>query len=83
MKFHNLFGTIVWTLWLNRNDVVFNNLVVSSPRAVIFRLISFLQHWMVAARVEDMAALEGLVELIKAQVPQELTVMGWDEEWKI
>jgi hypothetical protein len=26
-----LFGAIVWTLWLNRNDFVFNNSMISSP----------------------------------------------------
>jgi hypothetical protein len=32
-------------LWLNRNDFVFNNSLISSPRAIGFRLLSFLQHW--------------------------------------
>jgi hypothetical protein len=40
-----LFGAICWTLWLNRNDFVFNNSLISSPRAIGFRLLSFLQHW--------------------------------------
>jgi hypothetical protein len=48
-----LFGAIVWTLWLTRNDCVFNNLVISSLRAVIYRLLSFLQHWMVVVLAEE------------------------------
>jgi hypothetical protein len=36
-----LFGAICWTLWLNRNDYIFNNKLISSPRAIIFRLMSF------------------------------------------
>jgi hypothetical protein len=39
-----LFGAITWTLWLNRNDCGFNNSLVSSPCAIIYRLLSFLQH---------------------------------------
>jgi hypothetical protein len=66
-----LFGAICWTLWLNRKNCVFNNLLISSSRAVIFKLISFLQHWMVAAWAKDKAALEGLVDAIKA-LPEEL-----------
>jgi hypothetical protein len=59
-----LFGAILWILWFNRNDCVFNNLVIFSPRAVIFR--------MVAARTEDKVALEGMVDAIKAQAAAEL-----------
>jgi hypothetical protein len=50
-----LFGAICWTLWLNRNDFVFKNSLISS-HAVIFRLISFLQYWMVAVQEEDKCA---------------------------
>jgi hypothetical protein len=55
-----LFGAIYWTLWLNRNDFIFNNLLISSMRAVIFRLLSFLQHWVIAVQ-EDRSALEQVV----------------------
>jgi hypothetical protein len=37
-----LFGCVCWVLWFNRNDCIFNNTIISSPRAIIFRLISFL-----------------------------------------
>jgi hypothetical protein len=26
-----LFGAVCWTLWLNHNDFVFNNKIISSP----------------------------------------------------
>jgi hypothetical protein len=41
-----LFGAISWTLWLTRNDCVFNDKLFSSPTSVIFKLISY-------ATVED------------------------------
>jgi hypothetical protein len=53
--------------------LVFNNLLISSPRAIIFKLISFLQHWMVTMREEDRSALEQITEAIQARVPLELT----------
>jgi hypothetical protein len=30
-----LFRVICWTLWLNRNDLIFKNKLISSPRALI------------------------------------------------
>jgi hypothetical protein len=38
-----LFGCLAWSLWLIRNEFVFQNLVVSSPNVGLFRAISFLQ----------------------------------------
>jgi hypothetical protein len=37
-----LFGVVSWTIWLNRNDLVFNSKSIATPRALIFKLISFL-----------------------------------------
>jgi hypothetical protein len=51
---------------------VLNNKLISSPRAIVFKLLSFLQHRMVATKGEDMRALEGLTNMIKAQVPMEM-----------
>jgi hypothetical protein len=42
-----------WTLWLNRNDLVFNSKIISTLRALIFKLISFLQHWVIAMTGPD------------------------------
>jgi hypothetical protein len=40
-----LFGCLAWSLWLIRNDLIFKNLVVTSPDIYIFRTISFMQKW--------------------------------------
>jgi hypothetical protein len=71
-----LLGVVCWTLWLNRNYLIFNNKIISSPRALIFHLISFMQHWMVASTDVDRTALERMVEGIKSQVPEELVPTG-------
>jgi hypothetical protein len=57
-----LFGFVCWVLWLNRNDCIFNNKIDSSSHVILFRLISFLQHWMAASLGEDRAMLESMVE---------------------
>jgi hypothetical protein len=62
-------------LWLNRNDLIFNNKIISSPRALIFCLISLMQHWVVASTGASRAALERMVEEIKSQVLAELVAV--------
>jgi hypothetical protein len=37
-----LFSGVAWSLWLIRNELVFQNLVVPSPNVGIFRSISYL-----------------------------------------
>jgi hypothetical protein len=71
-----LFGAVCWTLWLNRNDFIFNNKIISSPRALIFCLISLLRHWVVMSTCVDKVALELMVEEIKAHAPEELVATG-------
>jgi hypothetical protein len=58
-----LFGAVWWTLWLNRNDCIFNNKIISSPRAIIFRQISFL---VVASSEDDRASLKWMVDEVRA-----------------
>jgi hypothetical protein len=71
-----MFATICWTLWLNRDDFVLNNKLVSSPRALIFRLISLLQHWMATSVGMDRTTLERAVVEIKTQVSEEMVASG-------
>jgi hypothetical protein len=42
-----IFGAIAWSIWLARNDLVFNNKTCGSPFANIFKMISFLSEWTV------------------------------------
>ena len=48
-----LFGCVAWTLWLTRNDLIFRNIVLSSPLSCIYRVTSFLQKWNVLNGAED------------------------------
>jgi hypothetical protein len=71
-----LFRIVCWTLWLNRNDYIFNSKIISSPCVIIFRLISFLQHWMAASLGADRAMLEQMGRRGQVQVPGELVTTG-------
>ncbi|RLN13686.1 taxadien-5-alpha-ol O-acetyltransferase-like [Panicum miliaceum] len=35
----------MWTLWKTRNDLLFNDKVIPTPEAVIYKMVSFLSHW--------------------------------------
>jgi hypothetical protein len=37
-----LFGCLAWGLWLTRNDLIFNNIVASTPDVGVLRMISFM-----------------------------------------
>jgi hypothetical protein len=36
-----LFGAISWTMWLNRNDLVFNFKIISTPGALTYKCFFF------------------------------------------
>jgi hypothetical protein len=47
-----LFGCVAWSLWLIRNDFVFNNVVISAPVVSLYRVLSFMQRWGVLSKGE-------------------------------
>jgi hypothetical protein len=38
-----IFGCLAWSLWLIRNDLIFNNSIATTPDVGILRMISFMQ----------------------------------------
>jgi hypothetical protein len=62
------FAAICWVLWLNRNDVVFQNLVANSHLQVLFRTTYWIRQWSMLSKEEEgrnlkegCRRLEGLV----------------------
>jgi hypothetical protein len=56
-----VFGAVSWTLWLNRNDLV-------------FKFVSFLQHWAVTSMGPNREGLEQLIESLTMKMDG-----GWME----
>jgi hypothetical protein len=71
-----LFGAVCWSLWLNRNDWVFRNRLVSSLRSVIYKLFFFMLRWTIMSTGEDRVNLEKLIEAIRASVRGSLKMAG-------
>jgi hypothetical protein len=71
-----LFGAISWTLWLNQNDLVFNSKIISSPKALIFKLISVVQHWVIAVTGPDRGQLEQIAEALSGRMDAEREETG-------
>jgi hypothetical protein len=63
-----LFGCLAWNLWLIRNDLIFNNLVVSSPDVCIFRSISFMQKWSILHKEKARLWIASVIHKLKHQL---------------
>jgi hypothetical protein len=63
-----IFGCAAWSLWLIRNDFVFNDLLVSSPEVCIFRFISFMQRWAILCKAEEKLMVDEAVQRLKDQL---------------
>lgn len=59
-----LLACICWSLWLIRNDYVFNNRVVSDPNVVIHRSIVFMQKWSLLLKEKERAWVMKTMEQI-------------------
>ena len=57
-----LYGAIAWALWKIRNDLVFNDIIVSSVNELIFKSIFFVQKWTSLSKKKDRDVLWRLVE---------------------
>jgi hypothetical protein len=72
-----LFRGICWTLWLNRNDLIFKNKIISSPRALIYTFVFFTALDDVTTG-EDRVELEWYAKVIRTLVPEGMVAMRVD-----
>jgi hypothetical protein len=49
-NFAYIFGCLAWSLWILRNDLIFNNFVAPSHDVCILRTISFMQRWRILSK---------------------------------
>jgi hypothetical protein len=63
-----LFGCLSWSLWLIRNDLVFNNVLISSPDVSVFRTLSFMQKWKILNKEQDQIWVADVMRKLKTQL---------------
>ena len=57
-------AAVGWSLWKIRNDLVFSNIVIKSPKQVAYKALGFLKKWSILARKEG-AQKEAWLEKLK------------------
>jgi hypothetical protein len=63
-----VFGCLAWSLWLIRNDFVFNEVIISSPSIGIFRTISFMQKWRILSKEKDQPWINTVITKLKLRL---------------
>jgi len=59
-----IIAAVGWSLWKTRNDLVFSNIVINSPKQVAYKALGFLKQWRMLVK-EDGAQKEAWVEKLK------------------
>jgi hypothetical protein len=47
-----ILAAVGWALWKTRNDLVFSNIVIKSPKQVAYKVLGFLKQWSILAKKE-------------------------------
>jgi hypothetical protein len=60
-----ILASVSWSLRKTRNNWVFNNMLIKSPKAVAYMTLGFLTQWMKLLKPEDKAKMEDLIVKLK------------------
>jgi hypothetical protein len=63
-----LFGYLDWGLWLTRNDLIFNNIVASTPDVGVLLMISFMQKWSVLHKEKGQRWIGSVIYKLRLQL---------------
>lgn len=57
---YTILGCVVWSLWKTRNDWVFNNVLIKSPKSVAYMAVGFLIQWKML-KMKDKERMEAII----------------------
>jgi hypothetical protein len=72
-NFVYLLGCLAWSLWLTKNDFVFNDVLIASPDVSVFRTISFMQKWKILNKERNQTWIVEAMHKRKAQIASSRT----------
>jgi hypothetical protein len=67
-NFAFLIGCLTWSLWLIRNNFVFNNSLISNPDVGIYRAISFMQKWNILSKEKERVWIDMVITKLKRRL---------------
>ena len=75
-------AAICWVLWLNKNDVVFQNLMANSYLQVIFRGTFWIRQWSLLSKEEEGKMMKQGCSLLEGVALQLFGSCGWkNQKW--
>jgi hypothetical protein len=51
-------ASVAWSVWKTRNDWVFNNRLIKSPKALAYQVLALLQQWKKILKMKDQEVME-------------------------
>jgi hypothetical protein len=68
MEFYLPFRLFSLSLWLIRNDFIFNDVIIASPYVSVFRTLSFMQKWKILNKERNQTWIVDVMHKLKAQI---------------
>lgn len=60
-----ILAVVAWSLWKVRNDFVFNNVLIKSPKAIAYMIVGFLTQWTKMQKEKNGMMMEDLILKLK------------------
>jgi hypothetical protein len=63
----NLFiiASISWSVWKTRNDWVFNNNLIKSPKSIAYMALGFMKQWKILLKTKDQQLMEDAIHKLQ------------------
>ena len=52
---------VAWSLWETRNDWVFNNHLIKSPKSIAYKVLGFLSQWKKLLKPQEVLMMEDTI----------------------